>query len=180
MWQIPLDQPPAGCDASQWPWLISPDSLTARLRQITDHKAKTTLLRAGWGEITAEEATWLETIGGGQTPSNVWAREIIHTHQQQPWIWGRTLIPAATIEKTGLDPSVDQSIGNILFHDPHLTRTALQLAQLPKNHSYFRHVDPYLSSPQHWLWARRSILWFKQQPLFIIELYLPDFFKFIA
>jgi len=159
------------CTPEQWEWLNSADSLTARLRHFTDHQTSMELLYAGWGEALPEEkAAFSETL------SAVWIRQIIHQYRQIPWIWARVIIPEHTLQTTGLDGGTPHPIGDILFQDPNLTRTDLMFARLTIRHPYYQQIRQYLSPKTTQVCARRSMLWFHQQPLLINEVFLPAFF----
>jgi chorismate lyase len=173
-WLDHLNQPPAGCTPQQWDWLVYPHSLTERLRQISGNTAHINLLHSGWGKIYPEEAELL-----GQTEAKFWTREITHVNQNQPWVWARVVIPAGTLHNTGLDPTTTQPIGDILFKDPHLTRTHLAIAEVSANHVYYQHCLPFLQTGQQ-PWGRRSILRYQQMPLLIAEVFLPAFFRDIS
>lgn len=164
------------CSQKQTEWLLSTDSLTNRLRRLSNHATHLTLQTAGWQPIYAEEREFLAEIGVNphllQEP--FWIREIIHQHHTTPWIWARTVIPAKTLHQTGLAGDTTEPIGDILFQDPHLRRSPLWFTALPKFHPYFRSVAAYLREGEQ-PWARRSVLWFQQQPLFIAEVFLPAF-----
>lgn len=172
IWHHPFDSPPAECSLPQWECLRAADSITERLHQISGGTTHLKLLSAAWGALYPEEATLL-----GNPAGKTWIREIFHMHQEEPWVWGRTATPEKTLQNTGLDGQTTQSIGNILFKDPHLKRTELALAQLPSDHPYCCAVPPPRNFDQP-LWARRSVLWFHGHPLFVAEVFLPAFFMY--
>lgn len=176
IWHYPPDQPLPGCTSLEWEWLNSVDSLTARLRRISDNSTRMELLSATWQKPYVEEQKLLENADShGET----WVREIIHWHRQQAWVWARVIIPAQTLHITQLDGNMAQPIGDILFQDPHLKRTELTLASLPGDHPYQRRAAPYSAEPEQSFWARRSFLWFHHQPLLAIEVFLPAFFIYV-
>ncbi len=160
------------CPQEQLKWLSAKESLTARLRQITDSHIQIKILSAQWGLAHFEENELLNNIS-----ELVWIRETIHQYQQQTWVWARVLIPALTLEKTGLKADTSLPIGDILFQDPNLTRTELAIAQLPVAHQYHQCAAQYSAHSQADFWGRRSILWFHQHPILVIEVFLPEFFN---
>jgi chorismate lyase len=173
-WCAP-SQPPADCPPQQWNWLTFPGSLTARLREISGQTTRIELLQADWGEALPEEITLFTTL----TEKKFWVREILHLHHQEPWVWARALIPNDTLQKTHLDGHTAQPIGDILFHDPHLTRTEFTWARLSGDHPYYHRAIGYACrDAPTLLWARRSLLWYQQQPLFIAEVFLPKFLMY--
>jgi chorismate lyase len=174
-WHTSLDQPFADCSPQQWQWLTCTDSLTARLRQISGNTTRIELLSASWSDAYPEEITWLQAAAPTDS-RHTWIREIMHFYGQQPLIWARVVIPAQTLRLTQLDGSTTQPLGDILSLDSPLTRTALALAQLPGDHPYCHQATLLLSRDAIPLWARRSILWFKRQPLLVIEVFLSEFF----
>lgn len=169
-WQTCLDQPFFGYTPEQWAWLISIDSLTQRLSQLSGNNNRIQLLNTTWGTACAEEGELLAL-----TQPVVWIREIIHLHQHDPWIWARVVIPEDTLQKTGLDVHTSESIGHILFQDRDLKRTQLAFTLLPEHHFYCHRAAAYILNPEERLLARRSIFWFQQQPLLVVEVFLPAF-----
>lgn len=162
----------------QWQWLTSTDSLTERLRQSSNRTASMQLLRAEWSNALDEEKELFAPFPA-ENAGRFWLREIIHVYQQQPWIWGRVIIPEKTLQITKLDGQSPQPIGDVLFNDPHTTRDQLSLARLSPQHLYYQKVQSnFLAQAELPLWSRRSIIWFKQQPLLIAEVFLPEFFNY--
>ena len=163
----------------QTEWLLSTDSMTNRLRQLSNHTTHLELQTAGWHPIYAEERELLTETGVKHLlPEPLWVREVVHRHQSTPWIWARTVIPAETLHKTGLAGESTEPIGDILFRDPHLQRSKLEFTQVPKFHPYFRSIAQYLEKEGNSeTVARRSILWFQQHPLLITEVFLPAFLR---
>lgn len=168
-WQKVSAQPRGGCTSSQWQLLVSTDSLTKRLRFLSNHQTQIKLLKTVMAQPSTEES---DLIGKGQP---VWVRESIHLFQQKtPWVWARVLIPETTLANTGIEIHSDQPLGDTLFQDPQLQRTHLAITALSPDHHYYQQITHYLEVRPEIIWARRSLLWFKQHPLYIAEVFLPD------
>lgn len=155
---------PVHCTLQQWEWLTSTDSLTGRLRKISNGNTGIKILHADWTDADADEKKLLRLDN-----QRAWIREITHCYQQEPWVWARVVIPETTLQKTELNAHTPQALGDILFQDPHLKRTDLAVTRLTQ------HL-PYTDQA---VWARRSVLWFQQQPLLVKEIFLPDFFHYV-
>ncbi len=173
-WHEVSQQPLGGCTFSQWQLLLSTDSLTKRLRSLSHNQTQIKLLRTELGQPHPEES---ELIGKDQP---VWVRESIHLFQQKiPWVWARVLIPEKTLANTSLAIQSERSIGEILFQDPQLKRTDFAMTVLSPDHDYYQPITHYLEVPPKTIWARRSLLWFKQHPLFIAEIFLPNLLAYV-
>ncbi len=176
-WHTDLNNPPLDCTQLEWEWLTYQASLTEKLQQMSGHTTHLHLLKAEWGQVNSEESRLL--LPENKSTSPIWIREIIHLHQQQVWIWGRTLIPAETLQKTGLDAQTTQPIGHILFQDPNLKRNHFAFSRISEGHPYFPSIHPYLQQTQSLPWGRRSVITYHQYPVLIIEVFLPNFFDYL-
>ena len=146
-----------------WPLISYPDSLTERLRQITQQQLGFRLLFANWGSATPDERQSLNL----STEEPTWIRCIEHRHNDQLWVYGRTVFPKTTIHATEhtLSGLGVQSLGDVIFKDPDLRRDPFEYCLLDNQ-------SPHALLPNGW--ARRSTVYFQQQPMLITEVFLPD------
>lgn len=128
-------------------WLTSKESLTRRLRDFTQHKITLALLYNDWGMIDHN--------------TNAWIRRMEWRYFDVVWITATVVIPETSInEETHLLLSIGkQSIGDILFQDPTLTRSEFSFSQITENGI-----------------SRSSTFYYRQQPVLVVENFLPNFF----
>lgn len=159
-------------------WLQHPGSLTQRFRELSQGDLSHVLLTEGWQTVPDSELVPLNKQEG----SKVWVREIVFYGNQQPWEWAKTIIPPQSLVEEGSAflHLGNQSIGDVLFTDPHLTRSEFEIAQLTIQHPYYQSISAYLNKDIKFVWARRSIIYFHRKPLLIYELFLPDVFNKIV
>lgn len=140
-------------------WLSDSGSLTKRLVKLSHGHLRVRVVRQVWAQPTASEAKALKM----KPRQYALIREVELIGQSQVWVYARSIIPAATL--TGRQRQLKQlgsrSLGSMLFADPSMTRTPLQISQLT------------LSQGQQ-AWARRSIFSLANKPLLVCEVFLPE------
>lgn len=143
---------------NQQNWLTYPHSLTKKLRTQTHNTISHHLLYDDWG--TADDASL--TLLNAKQDEKTWIRRIEFHHNNTPWISAVVTIPESSItdETIELSHIGKQAIGDILFQDPSLTRSAFSFCKI--NDLQF---------------TRHSLFHYKQKPLLIIETFFPAFFK---
>ncbi len=145
------DAPPP--DAAQRDWLLEQGSMTLRFEQ---HCRKVTVRRGREGYFPASavgpEITLLPVC------DRYWLREVILYGDGQPWLAGRTLIPASALigAEWALTTLGDTPLGKWLFRDDMPVRDYIQLGKMKS------------------LWARRSCFRPSGKSLLLTELFLPD------
>lgn len=99
-------------------------------------------------------------------------REVILTGAGQPWVFARSIVPAATL--TGRLRSLrnldDRPLGGLLFTDPTMTRGDIEVVRMPGTAMPGNRV-----APNDLLWGRRSLFYLDGKPLLVCEFFLPDF-----
>ncbi len=160
-------------------------SLTARLQHHSGHHFRVQILAQRWGRASTDEARILRL----SPRARVLIREVILLGRDQPWVWARSILPAASL--TGslrrLVHLDDRPLGGWLFRQPSLSRGPMQIAcidantpllptQVRRDSSYFIDSAPVKSaSCDLSLWGRRSVFYVKTKPLLVSEVFLPDF-----
>lgn len=138
-------------NSKQIDWLISKESLTKRLRTLTNNIISHHLLYDDWGIVNHNETAWI--------------RRIEFRYKNKLWISATIMIPETSVnEETQLLLTVGKkSIGDILFQDPTLTRSDFVFYKMDNHHG----------------WSRQSTVYFKKMPLLIAENFFSEFFNAI-
>lgn len=148
------------------PWLEEQNSMTQRLLHHTKHHFRVQRLSEKHDHPLTDEAHYLQ-----QSPSKyAWIREVLLYCDDVPWMWGRTVVPLASLrgELSRLRHLGDKPLGRFLFRDPQLQRTRLEYSVLSPTHAYY----PTFASKQT-LWARRSCFIVHSKPVLVTEVFLP-------
>ena len=151
------------------PWLLDEGSLTERLIRASDDNFEVERLSQGWLVPTLSERKLLDI------PARQWAlvREVVLRCHGQAWVYARSVIPGATLSGSlrHLRRLQNQSLGTLIFQNPHLQRSSFQLALLPANCDY---IHPSLRQ-QIPAWARRSRFTIAGKSLSVSEVFLQQF-----
>lgn len=161
-WESDLNQMdqqlPPECAA----WLTNPESLTKRLRKLTDNKIEHQLLFNDWGKPDPRILTQLSI----QKDEKTWIRQMNWCSNTEQWIHGIVVIPEFGITKQTeeLLRIGKNSIGDTLFTDNNLERFPF----------YFQY-DGVNNT-----WSRLRILHYKSTPMAILETFFPAFFEHLS
>jgi len=136
-------------------WLRDRGSLTERLLAKSSGDFRVELLQQGWGRASIDEARALQV----PPRHRVMIREVTLHGQQQPWVYARSILPAKSLERSlrHLKRLGTKPLGALLFSDPHLQRSAIEVKRTPRG------------------WGRRSVFHLQGQPLLVSEIFLPTF-----
>lgn len=153
-------------------WLLAPGSLTARLRAHCG-RFEVRLLRQAGAVCLSDQACAI----GLARPVRVLEREVLLVCDGLPVVYAQTVVPAAC---SGADwPFFNalgsRSLGLALFHDPRITRGALQHARLSAHHPLAQRMRAALPSGDlaATLHARRCLYRRRRGLLLVTELFLP-------
>ncbi|MCB5161727.1 chorismate--pyruvate lyase family protein [Marinomonas algarum] len=127
-----------------WPWLITQESLTAKLQCLG--KLAVEVLEDDWGTPTSRERKRLAL----RPRERVRVRTVLLTVDGHAMIYGRSIIPARSLKGhwRQVKHLKNKPLGGYLFQHRALKRSDIEITQLPKN--LFSHQP----TP---LWARRSV-----------------------
>lgn len=152
-------------------WLLTRNSLTARIRKACPDSFKLKVLQQKWQYPHPSEAKLLGIVSNNL----VWVREVELGCNGQPWEFGRTVIPSHTLtaEETKLVTLGTMPIGEILFKDPSMQRSEFELAKLASAHYLYQQATRSVVNPPASLWGRRSVFYLHNKPLLITEVYTP-------
>lgn len=155
-------------------WLTDSGSLTARLIAASHGLFEVQVVRQLIGVPRLDERRVL----GMKRPALALIREVILCGCDEPWVFARSLLPLASL--TGrlrhLRKQGNRPLGAFLFSQPQLTRSAIAVAQISRDHGY---VPDALAGAAP-LWGRRSVFslqahHLQQKPLLVSEVFLPAF-----
>lgn len=153
-------------------WLCYRPSMTARLRAHAQAEFTVQLLCHDWREASPEEAEYLHL----QADRSVIGREVVLCCDQEPWMYASSVLPKSLIDATGSSLLLlgDRPIGELLFADPGITRSAFQFQQLESGALEYDRAIAFSPSCEPSLWARRSKFRFPENiEMAITEVFFP-------
>lgn len=154
-------------------WLLEPGSLTRRVIQACGQGCfRVRLLHQGWGTSLNSERRLLGTRRGVV----MLVREVELVCDGVPWVFGRTLIPATSLQRSvrRLTHLGERPLGAVLFSDPKVRRGLTQIARLQPGHPLFQAACAHLEAAPEELWGRRTRFTLAGRPLLVNEIFLPD------
>lgn len=153
-------------------WLFDPGSLTRRLRQCCPNRFQVRVLWQGWSRPSRDEARALHLRLDAWT----WTREVQLLCSDQPWVFARTLIPAATLRGRGrcLTRLGNRPLGEVLFTDPQVRRGPVEVARIVAGQRLHQRAFADFVEPAQSLWGRRSLFYMNHRTLLVCEIFLPD------
>jgi len=146
-----FDQIPA-LDPEQLDWLLLEDSMTKRFEQ-QGKTVTVTMIQEGFVS-SSDIASELPLL---PQEERYWLREILLCADGEPWLAGRTVVPASTLSgpELALQQLGKTPLGRYLFTSSELTRDFIEIGRDAE------------------LWGRRSRLRLSGKPLILTELFLP-------
>jgi len=155
-----------------WRWLIDPDSLTARLQCACNGRFHVEVVRQQWATPLHNESR----VMGLPEGRRALLREVFLYCDEQPWVFARTILPATTL--TGRERRLmhlgNKPLGAVLFADPGMRRSEVELACIRPGQRLFNQATKRLQASPKGIWGRRSVFWLHQKPLLVSEIFLPD------
>jgi chorismate--pyruvate lyase len=170
-WHAPRRLLRSAVPAAIWPWLLDPSSLTRRLQQACGDGFRVQVLQQRWELPQLSEARVLGIKAG----RHALVREVRLRCGDRPWVFARTVIPAATL--TGRERRLGhlgtRPLGGLLFRDRSMRRGELEVARIMRGQPLFRLACAGLDSMPAELWGRRSLFFLRDKPLLVCEMFLP-------
>jgi chorismate--pyruvate lyase len=159
-------------------WLFDAGSLTRRLRRACPRRFQVRVLRQGRMRPSREEARALTLRPDAWT----WIREVQLLCGDRPWVFARTLIPAATLNGRGrrLTQLGTRPLGEVLFADPGVCRGPVEVARIVAGQVLHQRAFSGFIEPPDAIWGRRSVFRIDGRPLLVCEIFLPDLPVFTA
>jgi chorismate--pyruvate lyase len=148
-------------------WLLAEGSLTQLLIKASAGAFRVQRITQDWQRPTLSEARLL----GIAPDSLALVREVILWGGDQPWVYGRSIMPARSLDGDlrRLRRLQNSSLGALLFRYPNLHRAPFQLAQIDGN------ALPDEVRCDASLWGRRSRFELRHRALIVSEVFLPTF-----
>lgn len=153
-------------------WLIDPASLTERIIHHCKQEFRVQLLQQTRVRPLCNEAMAL----GMRHNSRALVREVQLVCGVTPWVYARTVIPPRTLTRKShrFTRLGARSLGALLFADPSMTRSEVEIARLTPGDALYQLVMRHLSGKPEVIWGRRSLFRLGSKPLLVSEFFLPD------
>lgn len=160
-----------------YPWLVDTGSLTARVIDHCHGNFQVQLLSQAKTRPLRGDAMVL----GMRPSSRAVVRQVRLRCGNTPWVYARTIIPPQTLARkfhrfTRLGA---RSLGAMLFADPSMQRSEVELMQLTAAHGLYRLITRDLAQKPESIWGRRSLFRLGGKPLLVCEFFLPDIPEFV-
>ncbi len=152
------------------PYFCESGSTTQRVLHDKGYSFTVPYLLEYWTSLSGYERYYL----GDNTFQIAWVREVFLYIDQHPFMFARSIFPLGCMQQKGtiLMQLGDQSLGSLLFADPHLQRSAFQWAQLQANHRLYQVIQNNLPTFDQVLWARSSTLLWCGHHIMLTEVFL--------
>ena len=171
-WQLHLPFSPCGATDQLLDWLLDPNSLTQRLRRTCRGLFRVIPVSQRRQRPQLNEAQAL----GVQPQVMCFIREVHLLCDEQDWVFARTVIPVSTLTgpRRRLTRLGKKPLGAILFADPSMKRSHIQVARIRPGQALFENATARLKTKPAEIWGRRSAFFLGGQPLLVSEIFLPD------
>jgi chorismate--pyruvate lyase len=152
-------------------WLLDPASLTRRIVCACRGAFRVNVLDQAWRRPLKSEAQTLAL----HADRHALVRQVQLLCDGVPWVYARTIIPAATLSgpERRLARLRSRSLGAVLFSDPSMERGVTEIARLAPGDPLFalatRELDVRLAE----VWGRRAVFRLSDKPLLVTEVFLP-------
>lgn len=170
-WQAHTPNARHGAPVELLDWLLDPTSLTSRLLKTCHGLFRVEPVNQYWQRPMLNEAQAL----GVRPHERCFVREVRLLCDDQPWVFARTVIPVRTLTgpRRRLSRLGKKPLGAVLFADPSMQRSAIEIAPLVPGQTLFaRAVDGLREQPEM-IWGRRSAFFLNHKPLLVSEIFLP-------
>lgn len=158
--------------------LLDQSSTTCYLQNTGKKNVQVEVLNSGWLYAKPDEAERL----GIYTCEKAWVREVYVRCDSEVYVYAWSVFPESTLtgKYKGLQRLGSKSLVNLLFNDPDIRRTGLEIAQIAPVHPLYHKATWQLPTKPEQLWARRYCFMLKDKPLLINEVFLPTAFEQVA
>ena len=136
-------------------WLLDPDSLTSRLRDMCPGRFNVQVLQEQWQQQC--HPSLLQCFPPHVARARMWSRKVLLRCGNTPSVAAHSLIPVSSMEGPlkRLRSLDDRPLGEFLFQDPFLERQQLEVTRCGQ------------------IWGRRSLFYSHHRPLLVAEFFLP-------
>jgi chorismate--pyruvate lyase len=153
-------------------WLLDHSSLTRRLQSTCGDGFRVEVLSQGIEPPMLSEARAL-----GRPPrETALIRQVRLICNDTPWVFARTVVPLPSLhgELKRLSVLGTKPLGAVLFTDPQMVRTPVEVARITPRHRLYRMCDQHTRDGHPSLWGRRSVFTLYGNPLLVSEFFLPE------
>ena len=152
-------------------WLLDNGSLTDRLKRSCKGNFSVTVMDESWQRPQLDEARVLDM----PDTAVAWVRQVQLLCDGKPWVFARTVVPAATLSgaQRRLAHLGSRPLGAYLFSDPGMRRSSVQLARITPGSRLFEDAVQSLPDRPGEIWGRRSVFRVDNKPLLVSEIFLP-------
>lgn len=170
-WQAHTPTARHGAPAELLDWLLDPTSLTSRLLQTCDGQFRVEPVSQHWQRPMLNEAQALGVL----PHERCFVREVRLLCNDQPWVFARTVIPVRTLTgpRRRLSRLGKKPLGAVLFADPSMQRSGIEIAQLSAGQPLFARATADLPEQPASIWGRRSAFYLNHKALLVSEIFLP-------
>lgn len=153
-------------------WLLDHSSLTRRLQLRCGDGFRVRLL-----SLRLERPMLSESRALGRPPQEIaLVRQVHLLCGDIPWVFARTVIPLPSL-KGGLRRLAQlgsHSLGAVLFADPHMQRSPMEVARIAPRQRLYRRSRGMAIPDGNPVWGRRSVFCLQGNPLLVSEFFLPE------
>lgn len=153
------------------PWLISTDSLTARLKsRYTDFRVLPLTQRNAKADL--EEVQYLAL----SSHEHAVIRDVLLYGNNKPVVFAHSILPKRSLRGKWcqLGRLGNKPLGEALFANPQVTRTPLMYKKLTSHHPLYKRAVANLAYSPEYLWARRSVFSLNCAHILVTEVFLPN------
>jgi chorismate--pyruvate lyase len=151
-------------------WLLEPNSLTAKLKHY-GRDFKVQVLSEQEFTLDVEQQYLLD----GQFKKCI-NREVLLWCNDQPMVYAQSWLPVTKgMQQQALLALGNKPLGDVIFHDPNLRRTEIEIARFDENHPVQQVIEQPALHLQS-LWGRRSVFSLAQNRFLVAEIFLPEAF----
>ncbi len=152
-------------------WLLDPSSLTRRLQHACGGQFRVEPVSQQWQRPMLNEAQALGVL----PHERCFVREVRLLCDDQPWVFARTVIPICSLSgpRRRLSRLGKKPLGAVLFANPSMRRSAIEIAKLSPGQPLFTRATAQLPQQPAAIWGRRSAFFLNHQPLLVSEIFLP-------
>lgn len=152
-------------------WLLDAGSLTQRVQSACHGRFRVQVELQGWARPRLDECLALGIRGGRLA----WIREVHLLCDERPWVFARTVIPAASLRgpRRRLLRLGNRPLGALLFADPHMQRGPVEVVCVPSASALLVAATHGMQRRPQAIWGRRSLFRLGGKPLLVSEFFLP-------
>ncbi len=146
-------------------WLLSPESLTQKLRSHCDEFEVKVL----------GEGTLIPFDNEFTNQDKVWVREVLLCLDGTPWVFARTLIPGSLLnkKKNELLNLGTRPLGELLYTNDEFTPGKIEVAHFTPCQKLAELTESLQQSVTEELWGRRRYFSYQDDQLIVGETFLP-------